>query len=66
MCNICDNCPTLEEYKNRSPYDRENRIIYNEKHKLYEYWMECDDYFYSGILFTANYCPICGRRLNDG
>ena len=62
MCKFCDNIHDVEKYEKIDPYCRIDCIV---KHKdIYGYWHECEDWYYSGILFEINYCPKCGRKLN--
>lgn len=64
MYNECNNIEDYNKYLNMSPpYDRTNCIVYNDKNKTYGYWIECDDYYYSGWGLSLKYCPLCGRKL---
>lgn len=64
MCDFCNNIITEKEYRNLSCWDRSNAIV---KINSYDYgiWIECDDYYYSGIKLWIKYCPMCGRKLED-
>ena len=63
MCNLCNNIKKIEQYKEVDSWDRKNTIV-QKKNKAFGLWIECDDYYYSGIAMEINYCPICGRKLN--
>jgi hypothetical protein len=64
MCDFCNNIPTLDDYKKISPYDRYNAIVYSHHSNKYWFWVEIDDYYYSGIKEEIYYCPMCGRKLS--
>ena len=64
MCNLCNNIKKIEQYKELKFWNRDNTIVQKEN-KAFGLWIECDDSFYSGVAMEINYCPICGRQLND-
>lgn len=64
MCDLCNNIKTIEQYKEMTSWDRYNTIV-QQKNNSFGLWIECDDYYYSGVVMKINYCPICGRKLND-
>ena len=65
MCNFCSDIKELQEYKNLPWWDRNSCMVYDANHNIYWYWMECEDEYYSGLKLIINYCPKCGRKLND-
>ena len=64
ICNLCNNIKKIEEYKEMDTWDRNNAIV-QKKNKSFGIWIECEDWYYSGVAMEINYCPICGRKLND-
>ena len=64
MCNFCNNIKKIEQYKKIDSWDRNNTIV-QRKDKTFGLWIECDDFYYSGVAMEINYCPVCGRKLND-
>lgn len=67
MCDFCNDIPNLKDYRKFDAWDRRSSIIYDEENNKYHYWSECDDYYYTGIeIYDVKYCPMCGRKLNDG
>ncbi len=61
-----------EEYGFDEGYDyldddcrnRNNCIVYDESDNSYNLWVECEDWYYSGIQFyNIEFCPYCGRKL---
>ncbi len=65
MCDFCSDIKELQEYKNLHCWDRVNCIVYDANYNMYGYWVECEDSYYSGVELIINYCPKCGRKLND-
>ena len=63
MCNLCNNIKKIEQYEEVDSWDRKNTIV-QKKDKTFGLWIECDDYYYSGVAMEINYCPKCGRKLN--
>ena len=72
MCEWCDK----DEIKNityengnadwkAEPYwDKYNTIVYDKTNDSYGLWVECEDWYYSGIQFhDIEFCPYCGRKL---
>lgn len=64
MCNLCNNIKKIEQYKEMDSWDRGNNAIVQKENKTFGLWIECEDYYYSGVAMKINYCPICGRKLN--
>lgn len=62
MCDFCDNIKDSKWIKETSPYDRYNCIVQTEE-KTFGLWVECEDYYYSGIAMQINFCPKCGFNL---
>ena len=64
MCKECEKIVNLEDYKNENPWVRFSRIVYDTNTNTYHLWVECEDWYYSGIAFhNINNCPYCGRKL---
>ena len=65
MCRWCDKDKIIKdliEYDNTLPRDRYNCIVYADN--SYHLWVECDDWYYSGLkFFDIEFCPYCGRKL---
>ena len=69
MCNLCNNIKKIEQYKEVDSWDRDNNAIVRKKINSFGLWVKCEgeeDFYYSGVAMEINYCPICGRKLNDG
>lgn len=64
MCNFCNNIKKIEQYEEMYSWDRKDAIV-QKKNKAFGLWIECEDSYYSGVTMEINYCPICGRKLND-
>lgn len=64
MCNLCNNIKKIEQYEEIDSWDRYNTIV-QKKNKTFGLWIECEDFYYSGVAMEINYCPICGRKLNN-
>lgn len=64
MCDFCDDIKDAEWFKEHDPWDRDNAIIQTGE-KTFGLWIECDDYFYSGIAMKINFCPKCGANLTQ-
>ena len=66
MCDFCDKIwDSLETYKKSKYYHwDENDIIYRNGNSTYLY-LHCDDYYYNRSM-RINYCPMCGRELEEG
>ena len=63
MCEFCNNIVSREEHEEKSSWDRDNCIVKNRNNN-YGIWIECDDYYYSGVRISSiHYCPYCGRKL---
>ena len=63
MCNFCNNIKKIEQYEETDSWDRHNTIV-QKKNNSFGLWIECEDYYYSGVAMEINYCPVCGRKLN--
>ncbi len=63
MCDFCDNIKDKEWFEERDSWDRKNAIVQTGE-KTFGLWIECDDYFYSGVAMKINFCPICGTNLS--
>lgn len=63
MCNLCNNIKKIKQYEEIDSWDRYNTIV-QKKNKTFGLWIECEDFYYSGVAMEINYCPICGRKLN--
>ena len=60
-----DEIKDVEEYEKAYSLERTNHIVYNKNTKQYHIWVECEDWYYSGIQFhNIKFCPYCGRKLN--
>lgn len=65
MCDLCNNIKKIEQYKEMNSWDRGNIAIVQKRNKVFGLWVECEDWYYSRIVMEINYCPVCGRELND-
>lgn len=69
MCDFCEDIKPI--VKGRDIWYREGREsgmgFYEKKgKKIYAYYDECPDSFYSGMVISdMKYCPMCGRRLDE-
>lgn len=65
MCDFCDKIwDSLETYKDGKCYHwDESDIIYRNGNSTYLY-LPCDDYCYNRSM-RINYCPMCGRELEE-
>ena len=66
MCKWCDKdeIKQLEQYEDEDEDDRVNCIVYDKSDNLYHLWVECEDWYYSGVQFyDIEFCPYCGRKL---
>ncbi len=64
MCDFCNNIINEEDYRKKNSYDRINCLV---KINSYDYglWIECEDWYYSGVKMQISYCPMCGRQLTN-
>lgn len=63
-CDLCNSIPSKEDVKAIPWYSRNSCIVYNQKEKSYEFWVEVSDSYYSHSYLTLKYCPRCGRKLD--
>lgn len=63
MCDFCDNIKDKEWFEERDSWDRKNAIVQIGE-KTFGLWVECEDYFYSGVAMKIKFCPICGANLS--
>lgn len=64
MCKECEEIVNIKDYKDESPWARLSCIVYDTNTNKYHLWVECADWYYSGIAFhDINNCPYCGRKL---
>ena len=65
MCDFCDKIwDSLEAYQDSKHYHwDESDIIYRSGGSTYLY-LPCDDYYYNRSM-RINYCPMCGRELEE-
>lgn len=70
MCDFCES--NLLHYDNRPkkhPRESVNKwtglyLVYDETDNTYDFWVDVDDSFYSGVYQTdVKFCPMCGRKL---
>ena len=60
MCYFCENKPF------KSINCPKHLQFYDEKQKIAVYLMDCDYHTLDGFTYIkVNYCPICGRKLED-
>ena len=66
-CEFCNKIYDAFELKQQYWADREvcDCITYDEAFKAYHLWHECVDDYYTGNIIEINYCPVCGRKLNN-
>ena len=63
MCSYC--------YEGHVDFDPRNGIVYDDEFEVYNQnietssWDEYDDDFYIETLRVVNYCPMCGRKLEQ-
>ena len=63
-CDFCNDIINLQDQIQTKNWDRQSRLIYDPEDKHYDYWFECDDSYYSGIIMQdLQYCPFCGKKL---
>ena len=62
MCDFCDNIKDVEWYKEHDSWDGDNAIVQTGE-RTFGLWIECDDYFYSGVAMKIKFCPLCGADL---
>ena len=62
MCNFCDNIKDEKWYEEHDPYTRYDTIVQTGE-KTFGLWIECEDYYYSGVAMAINFCPMCGADL---
>ena len=62
MCDFCDNIKDKEWFEERDSWDRKNAIVQIGE-KTFGLWIECEDYFYSGVAMKIKFCPLCGADL---
>lgn len=63
MCDFCNNIKDVKYIKECPSWERITEIVQTGECS-FGLWVECGDYYYSGIAMKINYCPICGRKLN--
>ena len=63
-CDLCNSILPKEDVKAIPWYNRDSCIVYNQKEKSYEFWVEVSDSYYSHSYLTLNYRPHCGRKLD--
>lgn len=64
MCDFCDKIwNSLEVYKNGKYCWDEGNVIYRSGDGIYLYLPCIDDYYSSSM--RINYCPMCGRELEE-
>lgn len=69
MCDFCEK--NLLHYAGYSKCPKESvsnwiglYLVYDETDNTYDFWVDVDDSFYSGVYQTdVKYCPMCGRKL---
>jgi len=66
MCDFCKEIKDFMKYgaADVNPYERKNCIVKDSENNK-GLWIECDDYYYSGWALDINFCPKCGKKLND-
>lgn len=66
-CDFCNTIYNASELKRQYWADREvcNCITYDEGIDEYCLWNECVDDYYTGNIMEINYCPKCGKKLNN-
>jgi len=62
MCDFCDNIKDKEWYEEHDSYTRSNTIVQTGE-KTFGLWIECEDWYYSGVAMKINFCPMCGADL---
>ncbi len=62
MCDFCNNIKDEEWYKEHHSWDTDNAIVQTGE-KTFGLWVECDDWFCSGVVMKIKFCPICGANL---
>lgn len=66
MCNFCSEIIEIDKQRAISSWDRDNAIVkwFDKEGKInFGFWVEVDDYYYSGVKEKIKYCPKCGREL---
>ena len=72
MCDFCEN--NLLHYDNQTKkHPRESvkywiglYLICDETDNTYDFWVDVDDSFYSGVYQkNVKFCPMCGRKLKE-
>ena len=62
MCDFCDNIKDVEYIKEHHSWGRGPEIAQTGE-STFGLWVECDDYYCSGVAMKINFCPICGANL---
>ena len=64
-CNLCneENIKDYHEYLKTDADEREDCIVCDTNQGTFGYWIEEDDWYYSGWRINLNYCPNCGKKL---
>ena len=66
MCSFCNEIIEIDKQRAKSYYDRDNAIVkwFDKEGKInFGFWVEVDDFYYSGVAEEIRYCPKCGREL---
>lgn len=62
MCDFCNNIKDVEYIRKHPSWERVTEIAQTEEN-TFGLWVECEDYYYSGIAMKINFCPTCGANL---
>ena len=72
MCEWCDKDKIKDiiyengdaDWKAEPYWNKYNTIVHDKLNDSYGLWVECEDWYYSGIEFyNIEFCPYCGRKL---
>ena len=72
MCRWCDKDEIKDiihenddvDWKAEPYWNKHNTIVHDKLDDSYGLWVECEDWYYSGIEFhDIEFCPYCGRKL---
>lgn len=68
--NSCDFCKKIYDYDTLMYLNHWDRdicvcITFIKDDNAYYLWAECEDDYYSDNITEINYCPKCGRKLNN-
>ena len=65
-CNFCKKIwETKREYQDQFKYRTEENIAIVKDNGDIGLYVPIDDWYYSDVIMTINYCPKCGKRLID-